>query len=173
MGIKKGGGIGESITSVKNLDANEKQKKALALRRDGATYEQIAEALGYRSPSGAHKAIMLALKANIREPAEQLRQIELQRLDKAQLAIAALVQKGDLKAIDRWIKLTATRAALLGLNAPIELKVNELVQARVGEEISVLFETIASDPDIPFEAKQKILMAAAKTQERSAAAINN
>jgi hypothetical protein len=79
----KGRGRGESATSPRRLKAKDKQLQALTLRKAGATYEQIAEAVGYRDKSGARKAVEAALRETLREPAEEVRELERMRLDEA------------------------------------------------------------------------------------------
>lgn len=44
------------------------------------------------------------------------RALELQRLEIALVALVAKVRKGDLAAIDRWLRLCESRRRLLGLN---------------------------------------------------------
>jgi hypothetical protein len=92
--------------------------KALELRKAGATYQAIADQLGYAGPHGAHQAVASALKATLREPADELRELELVRLDSALLAIWRRVQGGDDKAIDRLVRIMERRAKMLGLDAP-------------------------------------------------------
>lgn len=165
--------MSESKTSVRRIDATEKQRQALTLRRAGASYESIAEKLGYKSPSGAHKAIISALQKTLKEPAEELRTLELQRLDTAQLAIASDVQRGDLYAIDRWIKLINQRCAILGLNAPVEIKVRELVQNQLDAEFNLFFSAIQSDEILSPEAKLRVLAIAQNLGDRAAVAVCN
>lgn len=113
----------ESATSPRRLAAKEKQRRALELRRAGASYAQIGRVLGYRSTASAHKAVEVALTMTLREPAEAVRQLELERLDEAQRAIWPRVRAGDLEAIDRLCKLMDRRAKLLGLDAPKQVEV--------------------------------------------------
>lgn len=100
------------------IKAHERHLAALELRKAGASYQTIAERLGYRSSSGAHKAVSSALKATLREPADELRELEVTRLDAALLAIWRRVQSGDERAIDRLLGIMKRRAALLGLDRP-------------------------------------------------------
>ncbi len=81
-----------------------------------ATYEQIATELGYSSRSGAHKAVGTALKLTLREPAEELRSLSAERLDRATLAIWRAVSAGDTHAIDTLLRIETRRARLLGLD---------------------------------------------------------
>ncbi len=55
--------------------------KALRLRTEGATYAEIAADVGYASASGAYKAVMRAIPELDQEAAEELRHLQLARLD--------------------------------------------------------------------------------------------
>ena len=109
------------MASEPRIDSVEKKRKALELRKAGASYEQIAEMLGYRSKSGAYKAVSLALRDLLREPADSVRKLELSRLDDMLMGIWPRVRSGDVLAIDRALKLAERRAKLLGLDAPVKV----------------------------------------------------
>ncbi len=96
-----------------------RQLQALELRKAGVSYEAIASRLGYRDRSGAYRAVTAALKLTLREPAEELRTLELERLDAMLLALWRRVQAGDEKAVDRVLRIMERRARLLGLDAPL------------------------------------------------------
>lgn len=102
------------------ISAVEKQLRALELRKSGAAYATIAEVLGYRSPSGAHAAVKSALKKTLQEPADELRQLELARLDAMLAALWPKANAGDVKAVHGVLKVLERRAKLLGLDAPTE-----------------------------------------------------
>jgi hypothetical protein len=123
-----------------NISATEKQAKALALRKAGVSYVGIAEALGYSSGSGAFKAVSAGLKKTLQEPADELRKLELARLDDMLKAIASHVSAGSLTAIDRAIKIQERRAKLLGLDAPSRQDVTS-----GGEKLSAPIGVIAVD----------------------------
>ncbi len=101
------------------VKATDRKRQALELRRAGFGFVAIAEKLGYRSVSGAYGAVMRGLKETLREPADDLRKMELERLDRAQVAIWQAVQRGNTAAIDRLIRIMERRAKLLGLDAPL------------------------------------------------------
>ena len=61
---------------------------ASRLRSQGKTYQQIADALGYSDRGHAWRGIQRARRAILREPAEELIQVESARLD--ELYVAAL-----------------------------------------------------------------------------------
>src|SRR5262245_27392556 len=86
MGRKRNGRGAASRTSPQRLQALEKQRQALQLRIAGANFDEIAETLGYANRGGAHKAIMTAIESTLREPAAQVRELELKRLDRLWMA---------------------------------------------------------------------------------------
>ena len=110
--------MSESKTSKRRLEATERQRQALELRKSGASFESIARTLGYKGRSSAYRAVMAALRKTLQEPADELRKLELNRIDVALLGIWKLVRVGHLQAIDRFVKLAERRAKLVGLDAP-------------------------------------------------------
>ena len=104
------------------VQASEKQIQALTLRKAGVGYIDIAKALGYKDHSGAWRAVKAALKRTQQEPADELRTLELVRLDDMLKAIAPHVSAGNLTAIDRALKIQQRRAALLGLDMPAKME---------------------------------------------------
>jgi DNA-binding transcriptional MerR regulator len=102
----------------RRLQVLAKQRQALELRQAGYSYDVIAEMLHYADRSGAHKAVTAGLKAALREPAQQLRTLEEERLDKLQTAVWARALAGDAKMVDRALRILERRAKLLGLDAP-------------------------------------------------------
>jgi hypothetical protein len=109
-----------SATS-QQIKAVDKHAQALKMRQAGASYDDIARVLGYKSASGAYHAIKAGLKKTLQEPAEELRFLELSRLDEALKAIWPDVRKGSLFAIDRFLKISERRSRLLGLDAKTEI----------------------------------------------------
>ena len=105
-------------SQTRRVQAHTRHLQALELRKAGVTYQAIADQLGYANARGAHKAVASALKATLREPAEELRTMELERLDAMLLPLWRRVQQGDERAVDRALKIMERRARLLGLDAP-------------------------------------------------------
>lgn len=130
--------------SAVKLKAIELEIQALELRKAGATFRQIGAKLGC-SGRGAHKAVMRALSKLIAERdrfTEELRELELQRIDQATLALARQVQSGNLGAVDRWIKLSETRRKLLGLDMPAKLQITEGdLDAAIQAELAAMAST--------------------------------
>jgi hypothetical protein len=99
----------------------DRERQALELRKAGATYAQIAKQLGYANEGGAHKAVGRALNVAIKQRnivAEDVRELELQRLDQMLLGLWADAKAGKWHAIDRVLKIMERRSAYLGLDAP-------------------------------------------------------
>lgn len=110
---------GESKTSKRRLAAREKWRKALELRKTGMTFEAIAAEVGYKGGApAAYKAVMTALKDTLREPAQELRNLEAERLDMLQhkLSDNAGPDKEELPVVDRLLRVMERRAKLLGLD---------------------------------------------------------
>lgn len=102
----------------RRVKANDRQRQALELRKAGFSYPTIAERLGYASPQAAFKAVDTALKKSIQEPADELRTLEVERLDGMLASLASQVKQGNHSAIDRALRIMERRAKLLGLDAP-------------------------------------------------------
>ncbi len=111
---------------ARTLDTAERDGRACALRRDGATYQEIADRLGFADRSAARHAVERALAAAVREPAAELRELELMRLDRLYLVASELLDGDDLdvrlKAVDRLVRISERRSRLLGLDAPTKIE---------------------------------------------------
>jgi hypothetical protein len=120
--------VSESKTSVRRLQAIERQRQALELRLAGTTLPEIARVLGYASASGAAGAIDSAIRRMLQEPAEKVRAYELARLDRLLMAIWPAAIRGDLQAIRRALDIMERRAKYLGLDAPAKVDISGMVR---------------------------------------------
>lgn len=101
--------------------ARARQAAAVQLRREGKTYREIAEQLGYGCTDAAVKSIKRAYKATeVAEVAELALAEELDRLDGIVAAFWPGVQAGDSRAADVVLKAMAQRDKYLGLAKPKE-----------------------------------------------------
>lgn len=101
--------------SQRNLEAREKRARAVELREAGATYEEIARTVGYKTPSGAFAAVMTAIDRLDREPTARAILLELGRLDDYQKrATHALKSSGDVNHINLLLRLMEMRLRLMG-----------------------------------------------------------
>lgn len=112
----------------------------------GYSFPRIAEELGYEGPSGAYKAVMTLLDATVQEPADKLRQMELERLDAIWQPVFLRALGGDLFAVDRCLKIAERRARLQGLDRPLTMNVNWREEAEAqGLRASDIFEKIVEE----------------------------
>jgi hypothetical protein len=127
----------------------DRELRVLELRRAGLTWQRIAEEVGYADHTGAYSAYKRALKRTLQQPADELRQQELDRIDRLQLAIWQKAMQGDMKAIATIVRLMERRAKLLGLDAPvrIEQEVTTWTGESVDDAIKRLTRELESRPD--------------------------
>jgi hypothetical protein len=107
-------------TSGKRIEAAERVRKALELRKAGATFAVIAVQCGYSNAQRAHEAVVAAIRALPREGAIEVRQLELERLDRLQLGMWERAIKGDAEAFSAVLRAMKRRAELIGLDAPTQ-----------------------------------------------------
>mgnify|MGYP001575498115 CR=1 FL=1 len=98
------------------MEALERQRKALELCLAGANYVQIAQAIGYKSTSGAYMAVQAALKLTLQPMADQVRQKNVERLNRLRMANWPKAVSGDGKAIEVELHLQEREARYLGLD---------------------------------------------------------
>jgi hypothetical protein len=134
--------------------------EAARLRSRGLTYRQIAEQLGLAGPGKAHEAVKRVLAETVADAADDLRLVELERLDQMYQATLKVLESEHyavshgkviyldggtepltdnapvLQAIDRLLKIQERRAKLLGLDAPA--KTNVTVSDAITSEIEQL-----------------------------------
>jgi hypothetical protein len=123
----------------------ERANVALGLRRGGASYEQIGKHLGCRK-SDAYKIVKRAIDAIPREAAEDVRLMELARLDVMMATLWPLAAKGDGAAIERMLRIMKRRAEYLGLDEPKTLlQVHTLLEKELNSFLTTLEATV--DPE--------------------------
>lgn len=110
------------VTRPDQLLVAERRRKAFALRKGGASYQEIADALGV-SVSTANAYVLEVLKQlreQVKEDAEEIKALELMRLDQMWLALEGQIRKGHLQAIEKGIKVMERRSKFLGLDSPVK-----------------------------------------------------
>ena len=108
--------------TAKSVATMDRAAKALELRRDGATFADIGCSLGITA-SGAWRMVqtmLRELRETMAEMAEEVRQIELQRLDSMLFALRSKIRRADCKAIEVALRISDRRAKLLGLDAALK-----------------------------------------------------
>ena len=92
-----------------------RRAEALALRRSGVSTASIAQHLGV-SPRTVQTWVREALHAIPQEEADDLRRLEVERLDAIMVPQMRAALAGDGQAVDRVLKIMERRARLLGLD---------------------------------------------------------
>jgi hypothetical protein len=105
--------------SVPEPELIDKELKVLELRRMGMTWQKIAEQVGYADHTGAYAAYKRAMKRTLQQPADELRNAELDRIDRLQMAAWGKAMQGEIGSIHVIVRLMERRARLLGLDMPI------------------------------------------------------
>lgn len=102
----------------------DKERRVIELRRAGLTFDVIAQEVGYSNASGAHHAYTRALKKTlVSAGADEMRETELDRLDRLQRFAWPQASQGNLRAIETILRIMGRRAKLLGLDAPLKAEV--------------------------------------------------
>lgn len=105
-----------------NVAREDNKRLALQLRIGGATYAQIGEQIEV-STSTAHLLVIEALeelKEKTAESAEQLRTLEVTRLDDMLASLNTGKDRNSARVMDTKLRIMERRAKLLGLDAPQE-----------------------------------------------------
>lgn len=144
---KKRGGKGQqwgnnSPTGPRMIAAQRKANEAVELRAAGLTFGQIATQLGYPSEGNAWRAVMKVLKNSAPESTDQVRQMEVRRLDAMFRPLYVQALRGDRLAVDRCLKIMERRAGLLGLDAPIRIQQMVITEDQIREGIARLRQEV-------------------------------
>lgn len=101
--------------------ARDRALQAVDLRKQGLAFESIARKLGYNSRQAAHKAVTELLQETAAEGCEDLRQLELMRLDGLWETFYKQAVRGSPRAAYVCARLSERRSRLLGLDAPTKV----------------------------------------------------
>jgi transposase len=134
----------EGESSASRDRAAVRRVKAISMMLAGLTYEQIAAELKV-SVSGAKDIVRRTLARAEQRNVEEMRTLENERLDRAQAAIWAQVLRGDLKAVDSFLKISAQRARLNNLNAPLKVELALKVQQEMHQALNQLENIVKSE----------------------------
>lgn len=141
---------------VPSVEAALRDAQAVALRRDGVSYANIAAELGYPSAGNAYNGIQRALLSIVKEAGEELVQLELERLDMMWRTVLKVlrrkhltVQNGRvvttddgepviddapvLAAVDRLLRIMERRAAYTGVDKAkkVEIITMDMIDAEI------------------------------------------
>lgn len=115
----------------RNHETIESTRRALELRRNGASYRDIADKLQV-SVATAHRYVQRELADVPAADRTQLRDLEAARLDALQALAWPQAKDGDLAAIRECRAISESRRKLFGLDAP------QQVDLRGVEEVDIM-----------------------------------
>jgi uncharacterized membrane protein YccC len=123
-----------SKTHPEFINAAERRYDALTLKKQGQSYRMVAKTIiakygvenlpstyDERYASRDVHDELRRLASLSQETAQELRQMELEKLEVAERAIWKQVQDGHHGAIDRWLRIAESRRKLLGLDMPLKV----------------------------------------------------
>lgn len=156
----------ESKTSPRRLAAVERQRQALALRIGGATFDQIAQTLGYSAKAGAYLAVMAALNRVPEPEAKVYRQVNLERLNRMRLRYWSTLQQAiphgsrmpaeDLDLMHMELAIQRQEARYLGLDAPVKQEITgkdggpiELAAVTLAQRLQRIVDATTKTPILP------------------------
>lgn len=131
-------------TELEREEIRQRRRRLIALRKAGIDWQTIADELGYTSRGAACQDWRRAReqsRAELEVSVDELRSLELERHDTMLAAIWNRVRQGDVRAIEVALKISAQRAKLLGLDAPIQHEV--ITIDAVDRQIAQLKEELA------------------------------
>ncbi len=140
--------------SVRQPAERERALKALALRREGLPYRDIADRLDWKNEASARSAVTRLLTRIEYDEVAEMRAVEAERLDALQRAVWAAAISGDTDAIKSVLAIMARRARLFGLNMPAKVEVAEISSYEFAEQFIQLMSTF--DPELLAEAISRL-----------------
>lgn len=101
----------------------QKRRQALEMRKAGATYQIIADQVGYADAGGARKAVLKAFGEVIQEPVQELKTLQVERLNHMLLVLWPKVQQGDTSAMNTALSIMNKIDSLMGTDAATQIEV--------------------------------------------------
>ena len=92
-----------------------RKAKAIQLKTQGWTYQQIADEMGYQNRGSVYAIIKQAQSKHLAEGIEYHRDVELGRLNSLQAALWDQAMAGDVSAAHECLRLIIARCRLLRL----------------------------------------------------------
>jgi len=129
-----------------------RERKVLEMRLAGVTFDIIGKTVGYASAGATYNAYKRALIRTLQEPADEIRDTELARLDRLMQGIWTQALRGEISSVQTALKIMDRRARLLGLDAPTKQQVDVVTYeggSELDREIQRLAELLAQGGSKP------------------------
>lgn len=167
-------------TRPKAITIAERRSKAMQLRKTGATLEAVAAVISkeFDNPKYDRARAFADIDESLRElnetcshSAEEYRRQQLERLEEWLFRLQPEIEKGSAKAIATAIQISDRQCKLLGLDAPIQLMVQQQAESQIDEELRSFLTSIQSL--LSANAYREVMNAMVTIGERSASAAEN
>lgn len=137
----------QTRASAPRVRGAENRAKCLELKKQGLSYEKIGKRLSLAKATVVEhvRRGLAELAEATRDAADDLRQLELERLDGLYERLVPRIKKSDVRAIEAGVRLILARARLLGLEAPVKVAAVHVDVARLTD--AQLEQLIASGGD--------------------------
>lgn len=142
-----------NTTGKQRVQQNMRVTKAMDLRAKGHTWAEIAKLAGYNRMQSAQAAVKLAMDRQEHESADNLRAVELARLERLHRAWYSKALDGDKDAAGVILRTSERRCKLMGLDAPTLLQAVPPTMTREEAEAALL-ERLGRLPAITHEAEE-------------------
>jgi hypothetical protein len=120
----------------------------------------------YISKSTVQNRIDAEVNQTVQPLADDLRKVEVARLDKYLAALEPDIATGDPKAINAALRVSERRCKLLGIDAPVQVEVTHSVQSSVDAELEALAAELGlHDPTLPSAVTSTVIGETATIEE--------
>lgn len=110
--------------------AEYRKVRSIELVLQGYTYDQVAAEVGYANKGTAWRTVSKALAEQKVQAVDELRALEVRRLDYLQTKLLDGIEDGDVKSINAAVRIIMARSRLFGLD-----KLSDPVQAPIGQVV--------------------------------------
>jgi hypothetical protein len=107
-----------------------RKARSVELVLQGHTYDQVAAEVGYANRGTAWRTVSKALAEQKEQAVDELRALEVARLDYLQTKLLDGIEAGEVKSINAAVRIILARSRLYGLDKP-----SEPVQPPVGRVV--------------------------------------
>lgn len=136
----------------RQVAAQARRTKAVSMALAGLSYEQIGREMGINT-TAAREMVARTIEDTRNYQVDQLRNVENARLDRAQAAIWSEVLKGDVKAVNTFLRISERRAKMNGLDAPSKIQMSGSVKLEMHQALAELedildAEVLEDEPEV-------------------------
>ena len=130
------------------MKAAERRNRAFKLRSAGATLVEIANALN-SSTSVISRDIQRVIAETANNGVEEVRAVQCQNIATIRMALMPKVQRGDVQATDRILRLLDHEAKLFGIYSPVKAMVQVASDADFADTAARLLNIIGGSRELP------------------------